>query len=94
MIKVTKRKMGRLNVTVKEHFPDDPEDMNKIRDAITEFYISEFRKMYPEEVLDIAIPVYQRALDLGREGHSYEESKSRAIKEYEDKKIKPVSQSA
>ena len=82
MKKVTKRKMGKMNITIIEHFPDDPKDMNKIKDTLAEFYVSEFRKMYPEEVLDIAIPVYQRILNFQELGNSYIDSKQQAIKEF------------
>ena len=64
MEKVTKRKMGKLDITITEHFPDDDKNMDKIRDTLSDFYISEFRKMYPEEVLDVAIPFYQKVIDL------------------------------
>lgn len=82
MEKVTKRKMGKMNITITEHFPDNPSDMEKIRDALADFYVSEFRRMYPEEVLDVAIPFYQKVLDLQKNGKGYEESKQQAIKEF------------
>lgn len=82
MEKVTKRKMGKMNITITEHFPDDPADMDKIRDTLADFYVSEFRKMYPEEVLDVAIPFYQKVLDLQKKGHGYEESKQQVMKEF------------
>ena len=44
MKKVTKTKMGKMDVTITEHFPDDPKDMNKIRDTIAGFYVNQFRK--------------------------------------------------
>lgn len=82
MKKVTKTKLGKRDITITEYFPDDPKDMNKIRDTLAEFYVNQFRKMYPEEVLDIAIPVYQRILDLQKLGNSYEDSEQQAIKEF------------
>ncbi|MEG2246451.1 MAG: hypothetical protein RSC84_03285 [Peptostreptococcaceae bacterium] len=81
MKKITKRKMGKMNITITEHFPNDPADMDKIRDTLADFYVSEFRKMYPEEVLDVAIPFYQKVLDLQKKGYGYEESKQQVMKE-------------
>lgn len=92
MKKVTKTKMGKMDVTITEHFPDDPKDMNKIRDILAGFYVNQFRKMYPEEVLDIAIPVYQRILDLEGLGNSYEDSKQQAIEEYYQNKNPYITQ--
>lgn len=90
MVKVTKRKMGKLNITVTEHFSDDPKCMEKVKDTLAEFYVNEFRKMYPEEVLDVALPVFQRILDLQRLGFEYEESKKKSIDEF-NRKILPQS---
>lgn len=94
MKKVTKTKMGKMDVTIIEHFPDDPKDMNKIRDTLAGFYVNQFRKMYPEEVLDVAIPVYQRILDLQQLGNSYEDSEQQAIKEFYQNKNPYITQSS
>ena len=94
MKRVTKRKMGKMDITITEHFPDDPKDMNRIGDILAEFYVSEFRKMYPEEVLDVAIPVYQRILDLQKSGNSYIDSKQQAIEEYYQNKNPYITQSS
>ena len=90
MIKVTKRKMGKMNITIKEHFPDDPKDMNKIRDIITEVHLNEMRKLYSEEMLNILIPVSQRVLDLEELGYSSKDSEAQAIREYQEGKIKAI----
>lgn len=80
MVKVTKKKMGKLQVTIREYFPDDPKDMDTIKDTLTEFTINQFRKMYPEEVLEVAIPAYQNVKKLQETGLTFEESKKQVIK--------------
>lgn len=90
MVKVSKVKMGKREITVREHFPDDPKDMDYIRECLARFIIDTLRKKFSEEALDIAIPIYERMKELQLEGYSYEESKVKAKKEYANKEIKSI----
>lgn len=90
MVKVSKVKMGKREITVTEHFPDDPEDMNFIRETLARFTIDTLRTKFSEESLNIAIPIYERMKELQSEGYSYEESKEKAKKEFENNEIEPI----
>lgn len=83
MIKISKHTMGKMEVTVREHFPDDEESMNYIRKKVSEFEINQCRKHYSDEELETLLPEYQKILNMQAKGLSFEESVSQYIKEFE-----------
>ena len=88
MTKVTKRMIGKREVTIIEEFPDDIEDMNYIKKQINDFTVRQLQKQYTNAELDILIPIYNRALELKLSGMTFEQGEKIAKQEYIDKTSK------
>lgn len=72
-MRVTKAMLGKREITVTEHFPDNEEDMNKIRDIIAEFHLNNLRKYYNDRQLEVILPLRERYKELEKQNYEHED---------------------
>lgn len=84
MIKVEKVKMGKMDVTITSHLPDD---MTHIYKAIEDFHLQLLRERFSDEEIEFYAPHYNCILQIqNKNGISYKEG----VKIYIDKIKKEV----